>query len=109
MAVPPVSDALPDANCSEDFVLALILSVRAMAPAKRSSRGRRALFNYISHFMQLATCLMHLGQHQAAVDARWRPRLTDTCLDRRKSTQPVSSTKRIPDGEALHAAHHRQL
>ena len=103
MAVPPVSDALPDADCSEDFVLALILSVRAMAPAKRSSRGRRALF------MQLATCLMHLGQHQAAVDARRRPRLTDTCLDRRKSTQPVSSTKRIPDGEALHAAHHRQL
>ena len=50
MAVPPVSDALPDADCSEDFVLALILSVRAMAPAKRSSRGRRALFNYILPF-----------------------------------------------------------
>ena len=33
----------------------------------------KILFNSISNFARLATCLMHLGQHQAAVDARARP------------------------------------
>merc|ERR1719183_1528689 len=35
MKAPQVAGALPDADCSEDFAIALILSVRAMAPAEQ--------------------------------------------------------------------------
>eukprot|EP00967_Tisochrysis_lutea_P112926 scaffold178837_cov31-Tisochrysis_lutea.AAC.7 len=35
MKAPQVAGALLDADCSEDFVRALILSVRAMAPAEQ--------------------------------------------------------------------------
>merc|ERR1719473_2591976 len=38
----------------------------------------KILFNSISNFARLATCLMHLGQHQAAVDAARKANSTRT-------------------------------
>ena len=38
----------------------------------------KLLFNSISNFARLATCLMHLGQHQAAVDAARKANSTRT-------------------------------
>ena len=66
-----VADALPDADCSEDLCSRSFSLYRYARDGARQEAHEAAkfLFNYISHFMQLATFLMHLGQHQAAVDA----------------------------------------
>merc|ERR1719453_1673937 len=40
--------------------------------------GAKLLFNSISNFSRLATCLMHLGEHQAAVDAARKANSTRT-------------------------------
>ena len=66
-----VADALPDADCSEDLCSRSFSLYRYARDGARQEAHEAAkfLFNYIFYFMQLATFLMHLGQHQAAVDA----------------------------------------
>ena len=69
MAAPPrwptpcPTPTAPRTLCSRSFSLYTRDGAR-----QEAHEAAKFLFNY-SHFMQLATCLMHLGQHQAAVDA----------------------------------------
>jgi len=57
----------------EEFISApnvgRIQDVAERCYAKAMYEAAKIMFNSISNFSRLATCLMHLGQHQAAVDA----------------------------------------
>merc|ERR1719231_173513 len=46
--------------------------------AEQMYEAAKILFNSISNFSRLATCLMHLGEHQAAVDAARKANSTRT-------------------------------
>ena len=51
----------------------------------------KILFNSIANFARFATCLVHLGQHQATVDAACKA--NSTRKSGKKSTRAASSTR----------------
>merc|ERR1719217_1555639 len=66
----------------EEFISApnvgRIQDVAERCYAEAMYEAAKILFNSISNFSRLATCLMHLGQHQAAVDAARKANSTRT-------------------------------
>merc|ERR1719217_2048296 len=66
----------------EEFISApnvgRIQDVAERAYGEAMYEAAKILFNSISNFARLATCLMHLGQHQAAVDAARKANSTRT-------------------------------
>merc|ERR1719217_65505 len=66
----------------EEFISApnvgRIQDVAERCYAETMYEAAKILFNSISNFSRLATCLMHLGEHQAAVDAARKANSTRT-------------------------------
>merc|ERR1719440_1089675 len=66
----------------EEFISApnvgRIQDVAERCYAEQMYEAAKILFNSISNFSRLATCLMHLGEHQAAVDAARKANSTRT-------------------------------